>query len=96
MAAETTKHLIFIVFSDVSMGFLTQKDTLFCVKSHAVVTGCPLLLPCAAAIQRMPGSDRTFLPVGAGLFATDGCVRTLAAGLATHHPDVERSVPSSQ
>ena len=40
MAAETTKHLIFIFFSDVSMGFLTQKDTLFCVKSHAVVTGC--------------------------------------------------------
>ena len=48
MAAETTNHLVFRFFSDISMGFLTQKDTLFCVKSDAVVTGLPTSLPCAA------------------------------------------------
>ena len=64
MALDATNYFVIDIFLDVSMGFLTQIDTLFCVKSDAVATGLPTSLPCAAT-QPANAARQLYLPADA-------------------------------
>ena len=64
MALDATNYFVIDIFFDVSMGFLTQIDTLFCVKNDAVATGLPTSLPCAAT-QPANAARQLYLPVDA-------------------------------